>query len=291
MCRRASGMPGRARAPRSREALRRASPRVPRWFLRARRRERAPPATVGGNAAAVVARFVAPPFDVAQGVEPVEPRAPGIVSRPTTARLGMDSAADGADNGRTQREPAREGQSCTSTTSSFARRSVACWLPPPSGASAASSSATWLESSKPTCGANTRRRRSNATSDRLSPAVTTLVAYLAGERPLAELPIDVPGTPFQRRVWKQLQRIPVGRTSSYGDVAKAIGQPEAARAVASACASNHVALAIPCHRVLQVDGDLGGYRWGALRKARLLAIEQEMPTPARPATKRAARRA
>jgi AraC family transcriptional regulator, regulatory protein of adaptative response / methylated-DNA-[protein]-cysteine methyltransferase len=143
--------------------------------------------------------------------------------------------------------------------------------------------------------ADLRREYPEATIERdlgrLSPAVTTLVAYLAGERPLAELPIDVPGTPFQRRVWKQLQRIPIGRTSSYGDVAKAIGQPEAARAVASACASNHVALAIPCHRVLQVDGDLGGYRWGALRKARLLAIEQEMPTPARPATKRAARRA
>jgi len=142
--------------------------------------------------------------------------------------------------------------------------------------------------------ADLRREYPKATIERdlgkLSPAVTTLLAFLAGERPLADLPLDVPGTPFQRRVWKQLQRIPVGRTSSYGDVAKAIGQPGAARAVASACASNHAALVIPCHRVLQQDGALGGYHWGPLRKARLLAIEQELPAPARATTKRGRRR-
>jgi AraC family transcriptional regulator, regulatory protein of adaptative response / methylated-DNA-[protein]-cysteine methyltransferase len=111
---------------------------------------------------------------------------------------------------------------------------------------------------------------------RLSPAVTTLLEFVGGRRPPADLPLDVQGTALQRRVWKHLQRIPLGKTRSYGEVARAIGQPGAARAVARACASNHAALVIPCHRVVQGTGAPGGYHWGPKRKERLLAIEQAL---------------
>jgi AraC family transcriptional regulator of adaptative response/methylated-DNA-[protein]-cysteine methyltransferase len=114
----------------------------------------------------------------------------------------------------------------------------------------------------------------NRNLGRLSPAVTSLLEFLSGQQPPTSLPLDVQGTAFERRVWRYLQRIPIGRTRSYGDVARAIGQPRAARAVARACAANHAALVIPCHRVVQADGDAGGYHWGASRKQRLLAIEQ-----------------
>jgi AraC family transcriptional regulator of adaptative response/methylated-DNA-[protein]-cysteine methyltransferase len=111
---------------------------------------------------------------------------------------------------------------------------------------------------------------------RLSPAVTTLLEFVAGQHPSADLPLDVQGTAFQRHVWKTLQRIPLGKTRSYGEIARAIGQPGAARAVARACASNHAALVIPCHRVVQGNGAPGGYHWGSSRKKRLLAIEQAL---------------
>jgi AraC family transcriptional regulator of adaptative response/methylated-DNA-[protein]-cysteine methyltransferase len=88
-----------------------------------------------------------------------------------------------------------------------------------------------------------------------------------------DLPLDVRGTAFQWRVWRELQRIPFGETRSYSDVARALGQPSAARAVARACATNPVALAVPCHRVVGKDGQLSGYRWGVERKRRLLSIE------------------
>lgn len=128
---------------------------------------------------------------------------------------------------------------------------------------------------------------------RLSPAVTALLEFIAGERPPANLPLDVQGTAFQRRVWSHLQRIPLGKTSSYGEVARAIGQPRAARAVARACASNHAALVIPCHRVVRGDGAPGGYHWGPKRKERLLDIEQALSadTSTRGATGRKRKRA
>lgn len=88
------------------------------------------------------------------------------------------------------------------------------------------------------------------------------------------LPLDIRGTAFQRRVWEALRAIRPGSTSSYGEVAAAIGQPRAARAVAGACAANRLAVAIPCHRVIAADGSPGGYRWGAARKRRLLEREQ-----------------
>jgi AraC family transcriptional regulator of adaptative response/methylated-DNA-[protein]-cysteine methyltransferase len=89
----------------------------------------------------------------------------------------------------------------------------------------------------------------------------------------ATLPLDIQATAFQRKVWTYLQSIPFGATRSYGQVAKAIGQPTASRAVARACATNPVAVAIPCHRVVREDGDMGGYRWGVERKQTLLELE------------------
>jgi AraC family transcriptional regulator of adaptative response/methylated-DNA-[protein]-cysteine methyltransferase len=87
------------------------------------------------------------------------------------------------------------------------------------------------------------------------------------------LPLDVRGTAFQQRVWQALQEIPVGKTTSYSDIAAQIGLPNAARAVAGACAANNIAVAIPCHRVVRSDGSLSGYAWGVERKKRLLDTE------------------
>jgi AraC family transcriptional regulator of adaptative response/methylated-DNA-[protein]-cysteine methyltransferase len=104
-----------------------------------------------------------------------------------------------------------------------------------------------------------------------------LVAQVIGliERPGVglDLPLDIRGTAFQRRVWQALQQIPVGTTASYGDIAKVIGMPKAVRAVAQACGANTLAVAIPCHRVIRNDGTLSGYRWGVERKRALLERE------------------
>jgi AraC family transcriptional regulator of adaptative response/methylated-DNA-[protein]-cysteine methyltransferase len=89
-------------------------------------------------------------------------------------------------------------------------------------------------------------------------------------------PFDLRATAFQWRVWQALTRIPAGETRSYSEIAEAIGQPRAARAVARACASNRLAIVVPCHRVVREDGSLGGYRWGVTRKRRLLAREAEV---------------
>jgi len=97
---------------------------------------------------------------------------------------------------------------------------------------------------------------------------------LNGSEAVDHLPLDVKATAFQRKVWQALQQIPRGQTRSYREIARAIGQPTAARAVARACASNPVAVAIPCHRVVRGDGYLAGYRWGLQRKKRLLALER-----------------
>jgi AraC family transcriptional regulator, regulatory protein of adaptative response / methylated-DNA-[protein]-cysteine methyltransferase len=104
--------------------------------------------------------------------------------------------------------------------------------------------------------------------------VTAIIRHLRGQEPHLDLPLDVQATAFQWRVWEALRAIPYGSTRSYGEIARAIGQPTAARAVAQACATNRVALAIPCHRVVREDGAVGGYRWGVERKRTLLAQEQ-----------------
>lgn len=103
--------------------------------------------------------------------------------------------------------------------------------------------------------------------------MTLLLAYLHGEHPLPDLPLDIRATSFQRRVWEVLRQIPYGETRTYDEVAQMIGQPKATRAVARACATNPVALLIPCHRVVRKNGDLAGYRWGIGRKQKLLARE------------------
>lgn len=97
---------------------------------------------------------------------------------------------------------------------------------------------------------------------------------LEGKSPHIDLPLDIRATAFQRQVWEQLRAIPSGQTSSYSDVARAIGQEKAVRAVARACATNPVALVIPCHRVIREDKSLGGYRWGLDRKKKLLERER-----------------
>jgi AraC family transcriptional regulator of adaptative response/methylated-DNA-[protein]-cysteine methyltransferase len=92
---------------------------------------------------------------------------------------------------------------------------------------------------------------------------------------VSSIPLDVNGTAFQWKVWKALQAIPVGTQQSYSAIAAAVGQPRATRAVARACASNRVAVVIPCHRVVRQDGEIGAYKWGAARKRKLLAAERD----------------
>ncbi len=104
-----------------------------------------------------------------------------------------------------------------------------------------------------------------------------MAAILAAmtEHPAAgDLPLDLRATAFQARVWQALRQIPRGQTRSYAEVARAVGQPAAVRAVARACASNPVAIAVPCHRVIGSDGSVTGYRWGVERKKKLLAMEK-----------------
>jgi AraC family transcriptional regulator of adaptative response/methylated-DNA-[protein]-cysteine methyltransferase len=100
-----------------------------------------------------------------------------------------------------------------------------------------------------------------------------VVGFVEAPRIGLDLPLDIRGTAFQQRVWQALRQIPVGTTASYAEVAAKIGAPETVRAVAGACASNPVALAIPCHRVVRTDGSLSGYRWGVERKRALLDRE------------------
>ncbi|MDQ5843815.1 MAG: bifunctional DNA-binding transcriptional regulator/O6-methylguanine-DNA methyltransferase Ada [Acidobacteriota bacterium] len=108
----------------------------------------------------------------------------------------------------------------------------------------------------------------------LSSWVKAVVDYLDSKTPQINLPLDIRATAFQKQVWEQLRAIPYGETYSYGEVAKAIGQDKAVRAVARACATNPVALVIPCHRVIREDKSLGGYRWGLERKKKLLEVER-----------------
>jgi AraC family transcriptional regulator of adaptative response/methylated-DNA-[protein]-cysteine methyltransferase len=108
----------------------------------------------------------------------------------------------------------------------------------------------------------------------LAQSAAAIVAHLAGREPRLDLPLDVQATAFQWQVWQALAAIPYGETRSYGEVAASIGRPTAVRAVARACATNPVALAIPCHRVLPAAGGTGGYRWGAARKKALLSRER-----------------
>jgi AraC family transcriptional regulator of adaptative response/methylated-DNA-[protein]-cysteine methyltransferase len=110
--------------------------------------------------------------------------------------------------------------------------------------------------------------------DPLQDWVAAILASLDRGAPDPRLPLDVRATAFQRRVWQELQRIPRGETRSYQEIASRVGRPQAARAVARACASNPAAIVIPCHRVVQSDGGIGGYHWGVQRKRALLDAER-----------------
>jgi AraC family transcriptional regulator of adaptative response/methylated-DNA-[protein]-cysteine methyltransferase len=103
--------------------------------------------------------------------------------------------------------------------------------------------------------------------------VQAILGFIAGREPHLDLPLDVRATAFQKQVWNALQRVPYGQTRTYADIARAIGQPNAVRAVAQACGANPTALVVPCHRVVRSDGSLGGYHWGVERKRKLLERE------------------
>jgi AraC family transcriptional regulator of adaptative response/methylated-DNA-[protein]-cysteine methyltransferase len=109
----------------------------------------------------------------------------------------------------------------------------------------------------------------------LGATTAALLAYLHGQTPHVDLPLDVQATAFQQRVWQALQAIPYGETRTYGELAKALGNPKASRAVGRACATNPVSLIVPCHRAVGSDGKLHGFRWGLERKAALLELEQQ----------------
>lgn len=122
-----------------------------------------------------------------------------------------------------------------------------------------------------------RLQRMDAGRDEfLAPRVRAVADALAQRR--ATVPVELVGTAFQQRVWQALMRIPPGQTRSYAEIAAELGQPRAVRAVARACASNRVAVLVPCHRVIRGDGSLGGYRWGLPRKRELLARESGQAT-------------
>jgi AraC family transcriptional regulator of adaptative response/methylated-DNA-[protein]-cysteine methyltransferase len=117
-----------------------------------------------------------------------------------------------------------------------------------------------------------------------------LAGAVRGEVDASDVPLDLEGTAFQIRVWEALRTIPAGETRTYSDVARQIGSPRAVRAVASACAANKVALAVPCHRVIRRDGSLGGYRWGlAVKEGVLLAERRSRPSTLVEATRRSRR--
>jgi AraC family transcriptional regulator, regulatory protein of adaptative response / methylated-DNA-[protein]-cysteine methyltransferase len=108
----------------------------------------------------------------------------------------------------------------------------------------------------------------------LRPVAGEVQALLRGGTAAARIPLDIQGTAFQQQVWNMLRGIPRGETRSYAEIANAIGRPAAVRAVANACAANPVAVVVPCHRVVQKNGSLAGYRWGMKRKAALLESER-----------------
>jgi methylated-DNA-[protein]-cysteine S-methyltransferase len=105
-------------------------------------------------------------------------------------------------------------------------------------------------------------------------AIRQLQAYFAGERQAFDLPLSLDGTPFQQAVWRELQKIPYGKTASYGEIARAIGKPNAVRAVGAANGRNPLPIVIPCHRVIGSDGSLTGYGGGLPIKETLLLLEE-----------------
>jgi AraC family transcriptional regulator of adaptative response/methylated-DNA-[protein]-cysteine methyltransferase len=118
------------------------------------------------------------------------------------------------------------------------------------------------------------RTRVSAPSSSLASWIEAIVSSVDGGEARLDIPVDVRASAFQWKVWRELQKIPRGETRSYSEIADAIGSPKAVRAVASACANNRVAVIVPCHRAVRLDGGLGGYRWGLDRKKRLIENER-----------------
>jgi AraC family transcriptional regulator of adaptative response/methylated-DNA-[protein]-cysteine methyltransferase len=108
---------------------------------------------------------------------------------------------------------------------------------------------------------------------RFNSVIAKVIGFVESPKRDFDLPLDIRGTAFQERVWRELRKIPAGQTRSYAEIAQRIGAPTAYRAVARACAQNPIAVVIPCHRVVRTDGNLSGYRWGIQRKRQLLARE------------------
>lgn len=118
------------------------------------------------------------------------------------------------------------------------------------------------------------RAYSNASSPQLDRWIDALNAHIQNKQPRPEIPLDLRGTAFQVKVWEFLLSLEEGDVISYTELARAIGKPRAARAAASACGANRIAVLVPCHRILRGDGGLGGYRWGLQRKRALLDAER-----------------
>lgn len=124
----------------------------------------------------------------------------------------------------------------------------------------------------------TRFPKAQCTPDSgLGQQLSAVVALIESPHTTQQLPLDIRGTAFQRRVWQALRAIPPGQTRSYAELAEAMGSPSAARAIAGACAANPLAIAVPCHRIVRSDGSLSGYRWGVERKRALLQREAQDP--------------
>ena len=181
----------------------------------------------------------------------------------TAARLGMTPSAV-RRGGAGARHPLRGRRR---------PRSARCWSRRPTRACARSCSATIREALVRDLQDRFPRAELDGGDAEFERMVARVVGLVEAPGQRLDLPLDIRGTAFQQRVWQALRAIPAGRTATYAEIARAIGQPKAVRAVAQACAANPLAVAIPCHRVVRADGDLSGYRWGVERKRELLERE------------------
>ncbi len=177
--------------------------------------------------------------------------------------------------------PGRAGTAIASTPRCSKRRSAPCWPPPARAASASSdlpTAADWKQTREE------MRRRFElpvvpGENEILKNLAAELRAYFDGKLRKFSVPLALRGTPFQERVWRELLRVPHGRTASYEEIARNIGAPTAVRAVARANAANPLCLVIPCHRIIAKDGRLSGYGGGVWRKRALLELERTGALP------------
>ena len=116
---------------------------------------------------------------------------------------------------------------------------------------------------------------SKETLEKLSKWSQQIIDYLDGKNKNIDLPLEIIGTEFQEKVWNYLIKIPVGKLESYTELANNIGMPKANRAVAIACSANNIAIVIPCHRIIKKNGNFSGYKWGKMRKNKLIELEKD----------------